>query len=372
MEENIALLLSFTDIPQPNIPTGNNLGMRPCRFWKEQEILSEIIPSMVLCCNSEYYALFDMRIATSKYGSIYEARKMDLITENGEDIYRETIERFPLVVKVNRLQLLPGRAGDEPFIFENPFREIAVMQHLRSLIETSHLMYQIISFATPRYLICIMPYYKPCNELFYYVRDHGHELDEVTAIRWFYQLVIGVYHLHTQGYVHLDLSLENVFLSASQSTNSSNSSQNDTNYHLLTIIDYGMMTIAERYGSRYHHLWYGKTQYSAPEIMSIDTIEPRIDVMNYDPSCGDIWALGIIFFVMIGKEMFVERADPFDIRFLFYQRAGSMENYLQQYLPHIHVSSNHVMDLLNGLLKIHPNDRLTIEQVIDHPCFRDI
>jgi serine/threonine protein kinase len=355
------LLLNFIDIPQPLLPEGQSCGKYSCQLRLNDTEMSERIPLPIFRCAKEFYSLLEPFIIESRYGSIYEARKMNLIRIDGETVFQETEERVPLIVKLTERRKLPNRPGNDRFVFENPLREIAAMQHLRNSVESVHLMYLFASFITPKTLVSVMPYYKPCMELFEYVNYHIDELDEVTIMRWFFQLVIGVSHIHNNGYAHLDLGLENILVSEESDGNK-----------VLTIIDYGMMTAAEGYGLRYDHLWYGKDEYAAPEIHHMT--QAIVHPVEYDPRSADIWALGSILFVILSRGIFISLPN----HFFLYQNAGSIEAYLQQHnaiannTHMIHIASHDMIDLLNGLLAIHHEQRLTIDDVINHPCFQYI
>ena len=99
----------------------------------------------------------------------------------------------------------------------------------------------------------------------------------------------------------------------------------------------------------------GKWIYMSPEIYQ-----------NSDPFDGfavDMWAAGVILFLMLTGFPPWERACPTDERF-HYMTAG----YLVQMLTEWEIGlSGDAMDLLQRMLFLDPKDRLSLDQVRAHP-----
>ena len=99
----------------------------------------------------------------------------------------------------------------------------------------------------------------------------------------------------------------------------------------------------------------GKWIYMSPEIYQ-----------NSDPFDGyavDMWAAGVILFLMLTGFPPWERACPTDERF-HYMTAG----YLVQMLTEWEIGlTSDAMDLLQRMLFLDPKDRLSLEQVRAHP-----
>jgi serine/threonine protein kinase len=99
----------------------------------------------------------------------------------------------------------------------------------------------------------------------------------------------------------------------------------------------------------------GKWIYMSPEILK--SKEP------FDGFAIDMWAAGVILFLMLTGFPPWERACPTDERFK-YMTAG----YLVQMLTEWELGlSSDVMDLLQRMLFLDPKDRLSLEQVRAHP-----
>ena len=99
---------------------------------------------------------------------------------------------------------------------------------------------------------------------------------------------------------------------------------------------------------------HGKLPYMSPEIW--------LNQEPFDGAAADVWSCGTILFCMITGTRPYKK--PFDLQF----RAVTQN--LRQLLLHFGVNmSEEGINLLQGMLTIDPRNRLTIEEVINHPWF---
>jgi serine/threonine protein kinase len=91
-----------------------------------------------------------------------------------------------------------------------------------------------------------------------------------------FRLISGLHHVHTAGYVHRDIKIENCLI--------------DDKLNLY-LIDFGL---AEAWDKPYKtKILVGTKMYMAPEILDQES-----DQNPYKPTC-DIWAAGILTFVLL-------------------------------------------------------------------------
>jgi serine/threonine protein kinase len=102
----------------------------------------------------------------------------------------------------------------------------------------------------------------------------------------------------------------------------------------------------------------GKPNYISPEILA--NSEP------FDGFAVDIWAAGIVLFIMLVGLPPFELASRDDPRFRLICRGG-----LGQLVEHWQRPiSQDAIDLLQNMLQEDPRDRLSLFQVMDHPWCR--
>ena len=155
-------------------------------------------------------------------------------------------------------------------------------------------------------------------------------LDDEDAKGLFHDLVDGLVECHRLRFVHRDLKCENMLLSK--------------NYR-LKISDFGF---ARRFTDTQKLQTYcGSYAYAAPEII---VGEPYLGRM------ADIWSIGVILYAMVcGKLPFKDK---------------DAKTLLSDVASKLHFPSridDKCKDLIKGILKYNPQDRLTLEEIKSHP-----
>ncbi|EQC35462.1 CAMK/CAMKL protein kinase [Saprolegnia diclina VS20] len=181
--------------------------------------------------------------------------------------------------------------------------------------------------------------YCPRGDLFSHVQKL-HKLPATEAHRFFGQIARAVAYMHAQGYAHGDLSLENVFLDA---------------HGQCKLGDFGLA--APLHGTRV--VGGGKFFYMAPEMFTPD---------GYDPEKADVWALGIMVFIMLTGAPLFQKATTADGVYRFYIHATT--NRLEQILDGWKVAdvvAPALLDLLSQMLSVDPARRPTMATVVAHP-----
>lgn len=156
----------------------------------------------------------------------------------------------------------------------------------------------------------------------------------------FYQLCHAIEYAHLNDIVHGDLKLENVFV--------------DTDTFHVVLGDWGLSTICNKF--RFRRPLMGTPYYVAPEMLVYDQ-------MFLDYKQCDIWALGVILYVMgVGYYPFSVEADgkiSVDI----------MYDHILQYSYEIpSFIGKHLRELIEEILAP-VNRRLSIGEIIRHRWF---
>ena len=169
------------------------------------------------------------------------------------------------------------------------------------------------------------------GDLFNYISNNV--LSPAKAFAMFEQIVDGVAFLHSCGFAHLDLSLENILL--------------DRN-GVCKLSDFGL---AAKTNVRSHKV-VGKMLYRAPEVSVGDT---------YDPVQADSWSLGIILYVLLTGLPLFESAVTGDEAFDYYCQYGLTELFSAR--GKTQRISKKAISLLSALLQLKPSERISTRRL---------
>lgn len=173
----------------------------------------------------------------------------------------------------------------------------------------------------------------PGGELFDYIVDHD-KLDEPTAAVIFEQILSAIAYCHSFGVAHRDLKPENVLIS---------------NFPQVKVADFGLCGFIS--DQKMMKTFCGSPCYCSPECLC------RI---QYDGRKSDIWSLGVILYAMVTGE------HPWNI--------SNTSIMLRQILKGAYTVPSFVSaqckDLICSMMKVNPQDRITIEKLAKHPWLK--
>ena len=234
--------------------------------------------------------------------------------------HKDTQTQFAVkIIKKSQFDVNPG-------LERKIRREIALMR----LLNHPHLLKLAEVCESSRHLYLVLEYASN-GDLFEFLVARR-RLDPQLAISLFRQMIYGLDYLHSHGICHRDLKPENLLL---DSTNS------------VKIADFGF---ARWMKTRVTETACGSPHYAAPEV---------IRGHPYDGRRSDAWSAGIILYAMlVGKLPF---DDPSVRTLLTKIKAGKFT--IPDHVPSL------IQELIEGLLKVDPDERFTISQVKAHPAF---
>ena len=182
------------------------------------------------------------------------------------------------------------------------------------------------------YIYIIMEYIE--NNLFFHIMNKKYLSEEESSF-YFFQIISGIDYIHSQGIVHRDLKPENLLINK---------------MGILKIIDFGLSNYYSKEG-KLLSTSCGSPSYTAPEI---------ILGKNYDGFFVDIWAIGIILFIMLCGYF------PFDDR--------DNQNVLFKKIVKCKVDypkfiSQNAKDLLEKILVSNPEKRISLKLIKEHPFY---
>ncbi|KAL8568269.1 hypothetical protein ACOMHN_040842 [Nucella lapillus] len=171
------------------------------------------------------------------------------------------------------------------------------------------------------------------GDLLDYIKLHG-VLPEPKARTMYHQMCQAVNYLHSNHIAHRDLKCENLLL--------------DTDNN-IKVTDFGF---ARFFGdiTDLCSTYCGSMAYAAPEI---------VQGISYHAPQHDIWALGVVLFIMLCAEMPFDDSDPHQM--LRDQLQGNLR------FPNKTTMSLVARDLIENILQVNVSGRYTLIQIFQHP-----
>lgn len=182
-------------------------------------------------------------------------------------------------------------------------------------------------FSDSEYIFIIMEYLQ--IDLYRHMKSlPDKRIDEITASKYLRSIIDATIYCHANNVVHRDLKTDNALL---------------TDNGTVKICDFGWSIKSKEP----LYLLCGTTDYLCPEIVSNKP---------YNYKC-DIWCIGVLMYEMIcGDAPFVART---------YKQTYERIQKCDLKIPE-HVTPD-AKDLLQKILVINPNDRLSLQDILKHP-----
>lgn len=215
-------------------------------------------------------------------------------------------------------------------LMEQVRREISVMKLVKhpNIVQ----LYEVMATKTKIYFV--LEYVKG-GELFNKVQRG--RLKEDVARKYFQQLNNAVDFCHSRGVYHRDLKPENLLLDENRN---------------LKISDFGLSALAEcKRQDGLLHTTCGTPAYVAPEL---------ICKKGYDGAKADIWACGVILYVLLAG-------------YLPFQDKNLMDMYKKIYKAELKWPSwfsSEARRLLRRILDPNPGTRISFSEILENPWFR--
>jgi len=242
-------------------------------------------------------------------------------------------------------------------LLEDPVKEVAATQLIGT--DHPHVLGCNEVLQDDECLYSIMPYASG-GDLFSVVVQHADEnegtMSEPMTRYWFKQILSALHYLQSKGICHRDLSLENILVDGDN----------------CLVIDFGMCLRVPYTDRRDPSLvtnvtegvmrrlmnpqgTCGKHNYMSPEIFQ--------NTDNFDGFAIDLWAAGVILYIMLTNFPPYDQASPTDQRFEIIMN-GELVSQLEEWDIRL---SPEAGDLLQNMLRVDPRERLTLAEIMEHP-----
>jgi len=185
------------------------------------------------------------------------------------------------------------------------------------------------------------------GELFDWIASREDHLTETDAKVVFRQVVSGVAHLHSLGIAHRDLKPQNLmYVTASEGAGEG---------AMIKIMDYDLARV--NYSPEWEgHTPCGTVYFMAPEVVRREKYSLAIDC----------WSLGVILYILLSGCMPFSGNDALAIEKTIEKGEYSLSGEAWEEV------SDEAKDLVRGLLKMDPRERLTAGQCLEHPWLQEV
>ena len=191
------------------------------------------------------------------------------------------------------------------------------------------------------YIFIVMEYIEG-GTLGQYFKKKNFNFSERQASNIMSQIASGVKYLHQYGIVHRDLKPDNIMITQ----------QND--FGIVKIMDFGLSKIVSTQEKMVDG--YGTLSYVAPEVLLRTPYNKEVD----------IWSMGVILFYMLSGHLPFKGAKEVVIA------EKIVNNDLEFLDEEWEVRSKKVKDLISSCLIKEPEDRISIDDFINHPWFKKV
>jgi serine/threonine protein kinase len=259
------------------------------------------------------YHLIDV-IGQGSFGQVYKARRK--VHDGPQSI---------VAIKVINWNKLKQMNETDTHI---PSNEIAMLKRLAHPYIIT--FYESISSPTAEYIVME---YAEHGDLLSYINAKS-KLPERRAWRYFNHLSQALHHIHTLGYIHGDIKLENILICSGD---------------VAKLTDLGFVTPWDPLTTM--TFTKGSINYASPEIL--------LHRPFYGPET-DIWSLGIVLFAMVSGNL------PLTITSCAKAEEAFNKFDARRYYSQLRVS-HHLQDLLSRMHEINFSRRINLNSILQHP-----
>ena len=159
-----------------------------------------------------------------------------------------------------------------------------------------------------------------------------------------YQIFSAINYFHKLHIIHRDLNPENILIA----------DRNDLGYPRIKISDFGTSKIFEK-GHKEKKI-VGSNFYIAPEVLK----------QKYNEKC-DIWSCGVILYILLSQNLPFCTEDENEEKL----KEKILEGKYDLESPPFDKISKNAKDLITKLLNEDPKKRISAEEALNHPWFKD-
>ena len=205
---------------------------------------------------------------------------------------------------------------------------------MKALSHSNYVVKIFETYETQKH-VCIVMEYICAGDLLSYIRKRS-KLTEAVAKYIFKQIILGLQYIHSKGVVHRDIKLDNILIDLDNK---------------IKICDFGVSKRIRQGDIMVEQC--GTPAYIAPEILKNK---------GYKGFGVDIWSAGVVLYAMLSGNV------PFKAN-----NVNDLHNLIMTgKYPEVTGISNVAQHLLENLLMVDPEKRITIKKILQHPWLFDV
>eukprot|EP01119_Soliformovum_irregulare_P000238 TRINITY_DN10174_c0_g1_i1.p1 TRINITY_DN10174_c0_g1~~TRINITY_DN10174_c0_g1_i1.p1 ORF type:complete len:268 (+),score=90.30 TRINITY_DN10174_c0_g1_i1:82-885(+) len=217
------------------------------------------------------------------------------------------------------------------------YRASHVQQEVRAgeLLKCTGVARMFNYWESATHVFLLMEYIQGSDMITYMEKKNFEPFNEITARKYFTQIITTLNQCHTKGIAHRDLKLDNLIIDHNED---------------IKVIDFGLCKTSDTSNCRDA---VGSIEYCAPEI---------VKRRPYDAFLSDVYSAGVLLFAFLYGEF------PFSIDKIkaHAQRGAPLQ---LKFLDDKVTISEEAKDLLQKMMNIDPSQRISMKRVLQHPWF---
>ena len=252
-------------------------------------------------------------------------------------VYKAT---FKDTKKIYALKVIDKSILNNEEQIKNIVNEIKIMNEL----DFENLLKLVTNFEDENNIYIILPLCQN-GQLYDLIHKSKKKIKKIYLQKYLYQSIQAINYLHKKKIIHRDIKPENILID---------------NKDNALLSDYGIATHCKEGEKR--KTYCGTDEYLAPEVIRGEPYDEKID----------IWAIGILIYECVSSS----GKTPFN-KLDFLQRTDDNKEYIIKNDKDLKIKYDKDFDplaknLIEKILKINPNDRLPIDDILNHIFFNNI